>query len=53
MCVVRQFEGCFIEPGAKLAFPAYQQSREGKGPEPGDAMVRPDQDRCEAWWGRP
>jgi endothelin-converting enzyme/putative endopeptidase len=129
MCVVKQFEGYFIEPGvhhngklvlgesigdlggAKLAYLAYQKSREGKGPEPtidgftpeqqffiswgqwrgdetrmetqrtmvqgdphpvakyrvngplsnlpafqqafackpGDAMVRPDQDRCEVW----
>ena len=51
-CVVKQFEGYFIEPGihhngklvlgesigdlagAKLAWLAYQKSREGKGPEP-------------------
>lgn len=51
-CVVRQFDGYFIEPGvhhngklvlgesiadlggARLAWRAYQKSREGKGPEP-------------------
>ena len=66
-CVVKQFEGYFIEPGihhngklvlgesigdlagAKLAYLAYQKSREGKGPEPTIDGFTPEQQFFIAW----
>ena len=66
-CVVRQFDGYFIEPGihhngklvlgesigdlagAKLAFLAYQKSREGKGPEPTLDGFTPEQQFFLSW----
>jgi endothelin-converting enzyme/putative endopeptidase len=66
-CVVKQFEGYFIEPGihhngklvlgesigdlggAKLAYLAYQKSREGKGPEPTIDGFTPDQQFFLSW----
>ncbi|MGH8203028.1 MAG: M13 family metallopeptidase, partial [Steroidobacteraceae bacterium] len=66
-CVVRQFDGYFIEPGihhngklvlgesigdlagAKLAWLAYQKSREGKGPEPTLDGFTPEQQFFLSW----
>lgn len=66
-CVVKQFEGYFIEPGihhngklvlgesigdlagAKLAWLAYQKSREGKGPEPTIDGFTPEQQFFLSW----
>jgi endothelin-converting enzyme/putative endopeptidase len=66
-CVVRQFDGYFIEPGihhngklvlgesigdlagAKIAYLAYQKSREGKGPEPTIDGFTPEQQFFLAW----
>ena len=66
-CVVKQFEGYFIEPGihhngklvlgesigdlggAKLAYLAYQKSREGKGPEPTIDGFTPEQQFFLSW----
>ncbi len=66
-CVVRQFDGYFIEPGihhngklvlgesigdlggAKLAYLAYQKSRVGKGPEPTIDGFTPEQQFFLAW----
>ena len=66
-CVVKQFEGYFIEPGihhngklvlgesigdlagAKLAWLAYQKSREGKGPEPTLDGFTPEQQFFLSW----
>jgi putative endopeptidase len=66
-CVVKQFEGYFIEPGihhngklvlgesigdlagAKLAWLAYQKSREGKGPEPAIDGFTPEQQFFLSW----
>ncbi len=66
-CVVKQFEGYFIEPGvhhngklvlgesigdlagAKLAYLAYQKSREGKGPEPTLDGFTPEQQFFLSW----
>ncbi len=66
-CVVKQFDGYFIEPGihhngklvlgesigdlggAKLAYRAYQKSREGKGPEPTIDGFTPEQQFFLAW----
>jgi endothelin-converting enzyme/putative endopeptidase len=67
MCVVKQFDGYFIEPGvhhngklvlgesiadlggAKLAYLAYRKSREGKGPEPTIDGFTPEQQFFIAW----
>ena len=66
-CVVKQFDGYFIEPGihhngklvlgesigdlggAKLAYLAYQKSREGKGPEPTIDGFTPEQQFFLSW----
>jgi endothelin-converting enzyme/putative endopeptidase len=66
-CVVKQFDGYFIEPGihhngklvlgesigdlagAKIAYLAYQKSREGKGPEPTIDGFTPEQQFFLAW----
>ena len=66
-CVVKQFEGYFIEPGihhngelvlgesigdlagAKLAYLAYQKSREGKGAEPTLDGFTPEQQFFLSW----
>jgi len=66
-CVVKQFDGYFIEPGihhngklvlgesigdlagAKIAYRAYQKSREGKAPEPTIDGFTPDQQFFLAW----
>jgi endothelin-converting enzyme/putative endopeptidase len=66
-CVVKQFEGYFIEPGihhngklvlgesigdlagAKIAYRAYQKSREGKAPEPTIDGFTPEQQFFIAW----
>jgi endothelin-converting enzyme/putative endopeptidase len=66
-CVVKQFDGYFIEPGihhngklvlgesigdlagAKIAYRAYQKSREGKPPEPTIDGFTPDQQFFLAW----
>lgn len=66
-CVVKQFDGYFIEPGihhngklvlgesiadlggAKLAFLAYEKSREGKGSEPTLDGFTPEQQFFIAW----
>ncbi|GAB1595661.1 M13 family metallopeptidase [Lysobacter sp. PAGU 2638] len=66
-CVVKQFDGYFIEPGmhhngklvlgesigdlagAKIAYRAYQKSREGKGPEPTIDGYTPEQQFFIAW----
>ncbi len=66
-CVVKQFDGYYIEPGihhngklvlgesigdlggAKLAYLAYQKSREGKGPEPTIDGFTPDQQFFLSW----
>jgi endothelin-converting enzyme/putative endopeptidase len=66
-CVVRQFDGYFIEPelhhngklvlgesigdlaGARIAYRAYERSREGKGPEPTVDGFSPAQQFFIAW----
>jgi endothelin-converting enzyme/putative endopeptidase len=66
-CVVKQFEGYFIEPGlhhngklvlgesigdlagARIAYRAYQHSREGKGPEPTIDGFTPEQQFFIGW----
>jgi endothelin-converting enzyme/putative endopeptidase len=66
-CVVKQFDGYFIEPGihhngklvlgesigdlggVKLAYKAYEKSREGKGPEPTIDGFTPEQQFFLAW----
>jgi endothelin-converting enzyme/putative endopeptidase len=66
-CVVKQFEGYFVEPGlhhngklvlgesigdlagARIAYRAYQHSREGKGPEPTLDGFTPEQQFFIGW----